>query len=68
MALVAFSSIDQELLAAQGKAEILFDEIEQRQLIREGITERELSDQVYELALQLFGIRKYWQLLTISRE
>jgi Xaa-Pro dipeptidase len=60
MTLAASSSVEWELLAAQYKAEVLFEEIEKRGLIREGITERELSNQVYELALQLFGIRKYW--------
>ncbi len=49
-----------ELIAAQAKAEHLFKEIEQRGLIKPGITERELSDKIYALAQELFGIRKYW--------
>jgi Xaa-Pro dipeptidase len=54
------SETDKGLLEAQAKAEHLFRETEQRGLIRIGVTERELSDQVYQLAQELFGIRKYW--------
>jgi len=49
-----------ELLKAKQKAEHLFRETEQRRLIRAGVTERELSNQIYELAKELFGIKKYW--------
>ncbi len=54
------SKTEQELLAAQAKAELLFAQTEERGFIRPGITEKQLSDQVYQLALELFGIRKYW--------
>jgi Xaa-Pro dipeptidase len=48
------------LKAAQNKAEALFREIEQRGLIRPHITERELNTEIYQLANELFGIKKYW--------
>jgi Xaa-Pro dipeptidase len=49
-----------KLLEAQAKAELLFAETERRGLIRAGVSERDLSDDIYKLALELFGIRKYW--------
>ena len=60
MSTILHSNTENELLAAQSKAQILFKEIERRGLIQVGITERELSDKVYDLAQELFGIRKYW--------
>jgi len=47
-----------ELLEAKKKAEHLFRETEQRGLITVGITEKELSDKIYQLAQELFGIKK----------
>jgi len=49
-----------ELLNAQCKAETLFEEIKTRGLIRVGVNEKELNTQVYNLAEELFGIKKYW--------
>jgi Xaa-Pro aminopeptidase len=60
MTAVLQPSPEKELLKAQGKAELLFLETEKRGLIRAGITEKELSEDIYKLALELFGIRKYW--------
>jgi len=48
------------LLKAESQAAKLFQEIETRQLIVPGISEKDLNDRVYELAFELFGIRKYW--------
>ncbi|SFT31377.1 M24 family metallopeptidase [Streptomyces sp. ok210] len=48
------------LLEAQAKAEELFDEIERRQLIVAGKRERELSDEIRDLAYELFGIERFW--------
>jgi Xaa-Pro aminopeptidase len=48
------------LIEAEKKAQILFDEIENRQLVVEGKTELELNIEVYELAFELFNIRKFW--------
>jgi Xaa-Pro dipeptidase len=49
-----------ELLEAQAKAEKLFREIETRGLIRAGITEKDLNDEVYALAKEMYGIDTYW--------
>jgi len=48
------------LMQAEEKASYLFEEIHDRGLIRAGITEKELNTEIYDLALELFGIRKYW--------
>jgi Xaa-Pro dipeptidase len=48
------------LLEAEKQAEYLFSEVENRGLICEGKTERELNKDVYDLAFELYGIRKYW--------
>jgi len=50
----------QSLIEAEEKAEILFQQIEERQLVNAGKTEKELNNQVYELAFELFGIRQFW--------
>lgn len=49
-----------ELSAAQEKAERLFREVGGRGLIRAGITESHLNKEIYDLALELFGISTYW--------
>ena len=49
-----------ELRNAQKKAERLFDEVENRGLIRPGITESRLNEEIYELAKEMFGITAYW--------
>lgn len=50
----------EELIIAEKKAERLFKEIELRELIQSGKTEKEINNEIYELAFELFGIRKYW--------
>jgi Xaa-Pro dipeptidase len=50
----------QNLIEAERKAEVLFQEIEARALVQAGKTEKELNTEVFELAFELFGIRKYW--------
>ncbi|MBI2430041.1 MAG: aminopeptidase P family protein [Ignavibacteriales bacterium] len=50
----------QQLLASQHKAEELFAAIERHGLIVPEKAEKVLNDQVYELAFEMFGIRKYW--------
>ncbi|WP_238591884.1 M24 family metallopeptidase [Pseudonocardia sp. EC080625-04] len=45
---------------AEAKASTLFDEVVGRGLIVPGVTERDLSDQVRDLASELFGIRRFW--------
>lgn len=50
----------QRLLDAQGRAEQLFDEIERRAMIRPGVGERELSDEIQELAADMLGVTQHW--------
>jgi Xaa-Pro aminopeptidase len=50
----------QALLEAQRKAEDLFAEVESRGLIRAGITEGQLNEEIYALAKELYGITTYW--------
>jgi Xaa-Pro aminopeptidase len=49
-----------ELRAAQEKAHILFQEIEQRDFIRPSVSESALNAKIYALAEDLFGIKTYW--------
>jgi Xaa-Pro aminopeptidase len=50
----------QSLIKAEENAVHLFQQIEARQLIRAGKSEKELNKEVYDLAFELFGIKKYW--------
>jgi Xaa-Pro dipeptidase len=50
----------ERLLDAQAKAAQLFDEIEQRGLIRPGVGEKELSDEIRDLAAELLGVKAHW--------
>jgi Xaa-Pro aminopeptidase len=50
----------ESLIIAEKKAAFLFQEIELRKLIQPGKSERELNNDVYQLAYELFGIKKYW--------
>jgi Xaa-Pro dipeptidase len=45
---------------AESKAAALFDAIVDRELVVPGVSERELSDQVRDLAREMFDIRKFW--------
>jgi Xaa-Pro aminopeptidase len=49
-----------ELRIAQSKAERLFHEVEARGLVRAGIAESQLNQEIYDLAKELFGISTYW--------
>jgi Xaa-Pro dipeptidase len=49
-----------ELLEAQTKAAQLFRAIEARGLIRPGITESRLNEDIYALAKEMYGITTYW--------
>jgi Xaa-Pro dipeptidase len=49
-----------ELRAAQSHAERLFQEIEARRLIRSGINETRLNEEIYELAREMYGVTTYW--------
>ena len=48
------------LIEAQNKAADLFLEIENRNLIVAGKSEKELNSEIFELAFELYGIKKYW--------
>jgi Xaa-Pro dipeptidase len=48
------------LREAQTKAEKLFHEIDARGLVRHGITESKLNDDIYALAKEIYGIETYW--------
>ena len=54
------SMITFHLLQAEAKARSLFENIQSRGLVVPGKTERELNEEVFNLALEMFGIRKYW--------
>jgi Xaa-Pro dipeptidase len=48
------------LFFAEQNACILFNEIENRNLILAGKSEKELNFEIFDLAFELFGIKKYW--------
>lgn len=50
----------QNLIEAEEKAQILFNAIEERKLIVAGKSEKDLNLEIFELAFELFGIRKFW--------
>jgi Xaa-Pro aminopeptidase len=45
---------------AEDKAVLLFEEAIRRGLVVAGVGERELSDQIRDLANEMFGVRKFW--------
>ena len=49
-----------ELRAAQEKAAQIFYEVEARGLVRPGISESRLNEEIYALAEEMFGISIYW--------
>jgi len=48
------------LLDAQRKAAELFVEIEQRGLSRAGVGERRVSDEIRDLAAEMFAVTRHW--------
>ena len=48
------------LVDAQDKAAQLFDEIERRAMIRPGVGEQQLSDEIRDLAAEMFGVTRHW--------
>ncbi len=54
------TTVHKNLIDAEKKALTLFKTIEDRCLISVGKTERELNIEVYKLAFELFGIKKFW--------
>ena len=49
-----------QLVEAEKKAAKLFDEIQNRELISPGRTEKEINRSIYDLAFEMFKIKKYW--------
>jgi Xaa-Pro dipeptidase len=52
--------VSHSLISAQNKAVALFDEIVGSGMIRPGILESELSDEIHALAQARFGVRRHW--------
>jgi Xaa-Pro aminopeptidase len=52
--------ISQQLLQAQIRAQALFEEVAASGMIREGKTESRLSDEIFELARERYGVRRHW--------
>ena len=50
----------ENLIAAEEKAALLFQQIEARALVIAGKDEKTLNKEVYQLAFEMFGIKKYW--------
>ncbi|MDD7811764.1 M24 family metallopeptidase [Mycobacterium sp. CSUR Q5927] len=50
----------ERLLDAQTKAAALFDEIERSGMVRPGVGERQLSDEIRDLAAGMFGVTRHW--------
>ncbi|MEI8279079.1 MAG: M24 family metallopeptidase [Bacteroidota bacterium] len=49
-----------DLIIAEKKAAQLFAEAENRHFFKAGQTEKELNTKLFQLAEEMFGIRKYW--------
>lgn len=45
---------------AEKKAGLLFRTVEEKGILRDGVTEKQINREIYELAFQMFGIKKYW--------
>ena len=52
--------IKQKLIEAEEKALILFEEIQKRGLICVGKSEHTLNKETFDLAFEIFGIKKFW--------
>ncbi len=53
-------STKSKLVEAEQKAGQLFQAIEDRGLIQPGKTETQVNQEVFDLAMEMFGIQKYW--------
>ncbi len=54
------TAIKAKLVEAEQKALHLFNAVEDRQIIIAGKSEDQLNTEIYDLAFELFGIKKYW--------
>ncbi len=50
----------ERLRDAQANAAALFGEIERRGMVRPGVGERQLSDEIRDLAADMFGVTRHW--------
>ena len=48
------------LIEAEKKAQQLFDEIENKNILISGNSEDKINKLIFELAFEMFGIKKYW--------
>jgi Xaa-Pro aminopeptidase len=48
------------LIEAEQKAAQLFSEIENKKIISAGKTEKQVNTEIFDLAYDMFGIKKYW--------
>ena len=49
-----------ELVKAEKKAQLLFEEIEKRSILIPGNSELKINSMIFKLAFEMFGIEKYW--------
>ncbi|GAA5221257.1 M24 family metallopeptidase [Membranihabitans marinus] len=54
------ANIKSQLIIAEQKALELFQEMENLHLITPGKMEKELNNEIFDLAFKMFGIKKYW--------
>jgi hypothetical protein len=54
------NSTVKELIIAEKKAELLFKEIEKQEILMPGNSEEKINSLIFDLAFQMFGIKKYW--------
>ena len=54
------STQKQNLLIAEKNAQNLFKEIDKRGLLIPGKYEKDLNSEIFDLAFEMYGIKKYW--------
>ena len=54
------SNTKAKLIEAEKIAEQLFNTIEERKLVKPGKSEKQLNEEIFALAKELFGIEKFW--------
>src|ERR1700753_792467 len=59
-AVIADSDVRKGLEEAEAKGNAMFDAIERAGLVRPGISEKELDDQIFILAKRDFGVNIHW--------
>ena len=54
------NSTVKDLIKAEKKAELLFKEIERRDILIPGNSEEKINSMIFDLAFEMFGIKHYW--------